>query len=197
MTRGLYDRPDRIKKKFREQAMRTRDIVARETGDTSGGLIRYFPASLLPDELGVVSGFSPIGSEIDALPLLAKLRKKGHESALPIVVANGEPLVFRRWAPGDDMTSGPFGVQEPLPSASEVVPDILLVPLLAFDRRGYRLGYGGGFYDRTLERLRANGRGIAVGVAFAGQEVNAVPVAAYDQPLNWIVTEREAIEIGA
>ena len=186
-----------IKKVLREQATRTRDLVKWEATDASGGLIRQFPTCLVGNEPGVISGFSPIGSEIDPLPLLAGLHEKGHESALPIVAANCEPLIFRRWAPGDEMVSGPFGVQEPLPSAREVVPDILLVPLLAFDRLGYRLGYGGGFYDRTLERLRANGRRVAVGIAFAGQEVEAVPVSAYDQPLDWIVTEREAIEIGA
>jgi 5-formyltetrahydrofolate cyclo-ligase len=186
-----------IKKVLREQARRTRDTVAREAADVSDILIRHFPTSLVPDEPGVISAFFPIGSEIDPLPLLADLREKGHESALPIVAANGEPLVFRCWAPGDDMASGPLGVQEPLESAREVAPDILLIPLLAFDRRGSRLGYGGGFYDRTLERLRANGRPVAVGIAFAGQEVDVVPVAAYDQPLDWIVTEREAIEIGA
>jgi 5-formyltetrahydrofolate cyclo-ligase len=185
-----------IKRVLRAKATRTRDTVARDATDASSGLIQHFPALLVPEEPGVISGFSPIGSEIDPLPLLADLREKGHQSALPIVAAKGEPLVFRRWSPGDDMASGPFGVQEPLPSAREVVPDILLVPLLAFDRRGYRLGYGGGFFDRTLARLRANGRPVAVGIAFAGQEVDAVPVAAYDQPLNWIVTEREAIEIG-
>jgi 5-formyltetrahydrofolate cyclo-ligase len=186
----------KIKKVLRDQVTRTRYMVKGEALDASDGLIRHFPASLIPDEPCVISGFSPIGSEIDPFPLLAHLRQKGHETALPIVVANGEPLVFRCWAPGDDMTSGPYGVQEPLPSAREFIPDILLVPLLAFDRRGYRLGYGGGFYDRTLERLRANGRPVAVGIAFAGQEVDAVPVAAYDQPLDWVVTEREAIEIG-
>ena len=186
-----------IKKVLRAQVTRTRDMAARETTDASDGLIRNFPTSLIPEEPSVISGFSPIGSEIDPLPLLADLREKGHDSALPIVVAKGEPLVFRLWSPGDEMASGPFGVQEPLPSAREVVPDILLVPLLAFDRRGYRLGYGGGFYDRTLERLRADGQPVAVGIAFAEQEFDAVPVAAYDQPLDWIVTEREAIEIGA
>lgn len=186
-----------IKKVLRAQATRTRDMVAREATDASDGLILNFPASFVPKEPSVISGFSPIGSEIDPLPLLADLREKGHDSALPIVVAKGEPLIFRLWSPGDEMASGPFGVQEPLPSAREVVPDILLVPLLAFDRRGYRLGYGGGFYDRTLERLRANSHPVAVGITFAQQEVDAVPAAAYDQPLDWIVTEREAIEIGA
>jgi 5-formyltetrahydrofolate cyclo-ligase len=186
-----------IKKVLREQATQTRIKAAREASDASGGLIRHFPTSLVFNEPGVISGFFPIGSEIDPLPLLADLREKGHESAFPIVATDGQPLVFRSWAPGNDMAFGPLGVQEPLPSAREVVPDILLVPLLAFDRRGYRLGYGGGFYDRTLEKLRAKGRPVAIGIAFAGQEVDAVPVAAYDQLLDWIVTERETIEIGA
>jgi len=94
------------------------------------------------------------------------------------------------------METGPFGIQEPTAAAPVLRPDLLLVPLLAFDRSGHRLGYGGGFYDRTLRALRADGAVLAVGIAYAGQEVDAVPVAEYDQPLNWIVTEREAIEIG-
>ena len=94
------------------------------------------------------------------------------------------------------MSEGAFGVREPFPEASEVRPDVLLVPMLAFDRQGFRLGYGGGFYDRTLALLRQDGSPVAIGIAFAAQEVDRVPVAEYDQPLNWIVTEREAIETG-
>ena len=162
-----------------------------------GELRTTFLSVPLPTKDLVVSGYHPIGSEIDPRPLLAKLRGEGHNVVLPVVISKNAPLLFREWVEGDPMVRGPFGVTEPLPGAPEVTPDVLLVPLLAFDRRGFRLGYGGGFYDRTLTNLRKQGVPMAVGVGFAAQEVDVVPVAEYDQPLNWIVTEREAIEIGA
>jgi len=112
---------------------------------------------------------------------------------LPCVEAAGAPLVFREWSPGDDLVEEPFGTRAPAPAATRHDPDVLLVPLLAFDRSGYRLGYGGGFYDRTLEALRAIKSISAVGVAYAAQEVQAVPRGERDQPVDLIVTEREVI----
>ena len=141
-----------------------------------------------------VAGYWPIGDELDVRPLLGALAARGHACALPVVVRKGEPLLFRRWAPGDAVAPGALGIPEPDAAAPEVRPDLLLVPLLAFDRAGYRLGYGGGFYDRTLERLRRGGPVTAAGVGYAGQEVAAVPRDAYDQPLDWIVTERYALK---
>ncbi|MEC7398378.1 MAG: 5-formyltetrahydrofolate cyclo-ligase, partial [Pseudomonadota bacterium] len=146
---------------------------------------------------GPVSGFVPIRTEIDPKPLLAWLRATGRKSVLPIVGARDAPLVFRVWTPGDEMDTGPYGIEEPKASADRMNPVVLLVPMLAFDRFGFRLGYGGGYYDRTLAALRAQGKITAVGIAYSAQEVDAVPVGEYDQPLDWIVTEREAIEIGA
>lgn len=137
-----------------------------------------------------VSGFWPMAEEIDTRPALLALAERGHVIGLPIVVKAGQPLIFRRWRPGDALVEGGFGVMIPAPDQEEVVPDVALTPLLAFDRRGYRLGYGGGFYDRTLARLRAGRTVLAVGYAFAAQQVEAVPVAAYDQPLDKLVTER-------
>ena len=93
----------------------------------------------------------------------------------------GLPLVFRAWKPGDTLTAGVWGIQEPLPSSPAVDPDVLLVPLLAFDTRGYRLGYGGGFYDRTLAGFRTRKRVVAVGVAFDEQRIDAVPTPTYDR----------------
>ena len=145
---------------------------------------------------GPASGFVPIRSEIDPMPLLAWLHKSGRQTALPTVGKRDAPLVFRLWAPGDEMYLGPYGIKEPKYSAVQVHPCLLLVPLLAFDRRGLRLGYGGGYYDRTLAALRAKNKILAVGIAYSIQEVDAMPVADHDQPLDWIVTEREAIEIG-
>lgn len=181
------------KKDLRRRAAADRD---RMLPNAAGGLTEIFRSIPMPSYTVVVSGYHPIGSELDPRPLLAMLRGLGHEIALPVVTGRDAPLIFRVWHEGDAMLEGPFGVREPLPVAPEVTPDILLVPLLAFDRRGFRLGYGGGFYDRTLALLRRHGTPLAIGIAFAAQEVDRVPVAEYDQPLNWIVTEREVIETG-
>ena len=144
----------------------------------------------------VVSGFHPYLSEISTLPLLAKLAGKGWTTALPIVVGKELPLMFRCWVPGDAMVSGLWDIQIPAATSPEVEPDVLLVPMLAFGRKGYRLGYGGGFYDRTLAKLRVLKKVTAIGVAYAGQEVDDVPHDTHDQPLDWIMTERETFKCG-
>ena len=137
----------------------------------------------------VVSGFTPFLNEIDVLPLMARLAGEGWRTALPVVAGRDRPLVFRAWAPGEPTVAGAWSIPVPPDSAPEVEPDVLLVPMLAFDRSGFRLGYGGGFYDRTLSALRAAKPVVAVGVAFAGQEMAEVPREAHDEPLDWILTE--------
>ncbi len=137
-----------------------------------------------------VSGFWPMGSEIDPRPLMAALAARGHSLCLPVVVGRGLPLLFRRWRPGDALVPAGFGTSVPPPDAPESRPAALLVPLLAFDRRLQRLGYGGGYYDRTLAALRRQGPPIvALGVAFAIQEVDAVPTAPGDEALDAVATE--------
>jgi 5-formyltetrahydrofolate cyclo-ligase len=143
----------------------------------------------------VVSGYWPIGDELDVRPLLSELFARGNPICLPEVVGRGKPLIFRKWSPGDPLRNASFGTQVPLPDSPERVPRVLLVPLLAFDRTGYRLGYGGGFYDRTLSQLREHGSVVAIGIAGAVQEVAEVPHDASDQRLDWIATEREVFEI--
>ena len=135
----------------------------------------------------IVSGFAALPDELDAGPLLDRLASDGFRLALPCVQAKGQPLVFRAWAPGDTMAKGVWGIAEPKADKATVEPDILLVPLLAFDRRGWRLGYGGGFYDRTLHRLRAHKPVVAVGLAYDQQQVDAVPHLDYDQRLDWVL----------
>ena len=144
----------------------------------------------------VISAYWPISSEIDPRPLMRRLHEDGHPIALPVVVARGRPLVFRAWRSGEPLEPAGLGTREPLADRPEVTPRALIVPLLAFDRAGYRLGYGGGFYDRTLTGLRRAGETLAVGVAYAAQEVAEVPHDGDDQLLDWLVTEAEAIEIG-
>jgi 5-formyltetrahydrofolate cyclo-ligase len=144
-----------------------------------------------------VSAYWPLEEEFDPRPLFLALHRRGHPIGLPVILGNGQPLLFRRWEPAMDLVRGPFRVMTPPPTAPVIVPRLLLVPLLAFDRAGYRLGYGGGFYDRTIAKLRSAGDALTVGVSFAALEVPAVPRDDTDQPLDWIVTEREAIRAGA
>ena len=140
-----------------------------------------------------ISGYWPMGDEFDVRPLLTRLCERGHVCALPVVVKRGEALVFRRWQPGDRLIESGFGTREPGPEAADVEPNIVLAPLLAFDDTGGRLGYGGGFYDRTLRALRSAGRVIAVGVCYQAQRVAEVPSDDNDEMLDWIVTEERAI----
>lgn len=138
-----------------------------------------------------VAGYVAQGSEIDPLPLLRRLAAAGHPLALPIPEARGTPMRFARWWPGAPLIEGPLCQ---IPAAGEpVTPDVLLVPLLGFDRCGNRLGQGGGFYDATLAELRRSGGVLAIGLAFAGQEVDNIPTDRFDAPLDAILTERELI----
>jgi len=158
--------------------------------------VETFETELARSPAPAVSGYWPMGDEFDVRPLMTRLCERGHVSALPVVVARGEALKFRRWQPGDRLTQAGFGTHEPGADAAVVVPDIVLAPLLAFDTAGGRLGYGGGFYDRTLEALRAAGRIIAVGVGYQAQWVAEIPSGDNDQKLDWIVTEERAIRCG-
>jgi len=143
----------------------------------------------------VVSAYWPMGSELDPRPLIMALQGAGHQIALPVVVEANQPLVFRAWSPGDDLEPAAFNTQIPSADKPELTPGVVLAPLLAFDRRGYRLGYGGGFYDRTLDILRNCGEVLAIGLAYAGQEMPAVPHDPNDKSLDWIVTEAAAIRL--
>ncbi len=136
----------------------------------------------------IVSGFAPLADEFRLWPLLRRLAGKGVPLALPVIDGKGKPLLFRAWQPGDQTAAGVWGIAEPTPDNPRVEPDILLVPLLAFDCEGWRLGYGGGFYDRTLRGLRARKPIVAVGIAFDEQRVDAVPHLDYDERLDWVLT---------
>ncbi len=141
----------------------------------------------------VVSAFHPIREEPDALALLGALADIGFVVALPVVMGRETHLDFRLWRPGQPTGLGPMGISEPLEDAPLVDPDLLFTPLACYDRRGRRIGYGAGFYDRTLARLRAMKTIRAVGVAYGVCEVAVVPYEAHDQTLDAIVTERETI----
>jgi 5-formyltetrahydrofolate cyclo-ligase len=139
-----------------------------------------------PPPGAVVAGFWPMGTEVDIRPLLHALHDRGHAIGLPVTPKRGEPLHFRRWSPGAALIGGPMGTSQPAPSAEPLTPDWLLVPLLAFDRAGRRLGYGGGYYDRTLAALPG---AIAIGVGYACQELDEVPAGEDDARLHAIATE--------
>ncbi|MBT5108582.1 MAG: 5-formyltetrahydrofolate cyclo-ligase [Rhodospirillaceae bacterium] len=183
------------KARMRIEARRKRDDAAKP-GGIGAALAANIEAAITIPSSAVIAGFWPIGSEVDIMPTLARYAVLGHAIALPVVVGRGTPLVFRRWRDGDDMDAGPFHIAEPKSTAEDLSPDILFVPMLSFDRAGYRLGYGGGFYDRTLRRLRARKPIVAIGVAYVVQEVSETPHGPDDEPLDWLVTEREAFKIG-
>jgi len=186
---------DAAKRALRSAASERRRAAVPALAHAGEAARDHFLAAVAVPPRVTVSGFWPLDDEFDTRPLFRALHARGHAIGLPVVVGRGQPLLFRRWEPGMALVRGSFKVMTPPPEAPEVVPRVLLVPLLAFDRAGYRLGYGGGFYDRTLAKLRAAGDALAVGVAFAMQEVPAVPRDETDQPLDWLVTEREAIAI--
>jgi 5-formyltetrahydrofolate cyclo-ligase len=183
------------KASLRRGAAVRRDALAVEVRKAAAEAIaaRPFPLPISPGT--IVSGFMPMKTEINPLPLMKALADAGATLALPKIAGRGKPLVMRAWAWGAPLDSGQWGIREPKPEYPEVDPDILLVPLLAFDRTGQRIGYGAGYYDMTIARLRALKRVIAVGIAFAMQEVPAVPAVERDEPLDLVLTERETIEI--
>jgi 5-formyltetrahydrofolate cyclo-ligase len=172
--------------------MRAHAVAVRRAAEMCSGAAAERLA-MLAGQVGlagqVVSGYWPMGDEIDPRPLMAALVARGCRMALPVVAVRGQRLEFRAWAPGDDLAPGPHGTVHPLASAETLVPRVVLLPLLAFDRYGFRLGYGGGYYDRTLEHLRAGPGVQAIGVAYAAQEVDAVPHDGYDQRLDAVATE--------
>ncbi|TVQ52111.1 MAG: 5-formyltetrahydrofolate cyclo-ligase [Rhodobacteraceae bacterium] len=180
------------KKTLRAEAAARRAAAFEALGPRPAGACERLLEAVVAHRPRVVSAYRPFRSEIDPTPALEALIARGVTVAAPVVVAKATPLVFRRWAPGDPVDRDGFGVETPR-GGEEVTPDVVIAPLLLFDRAGYRLGYGGGFYDRTLERLRAAGPCVAIGFAFAAQETGAAPRDPHDARLDLIVTERETI----
>lgn len=184
---------DTVKAAVRREAIARRDALPAEEHDAAAQTIaaRPFPVAVPPG--ATVSGFIPLKNEIDLRSLMRKLAQAGAKLALPVVVARGEPLIMRAWELGAPLKSGGWGISEPPAHAPEVLPDILLVPLLAFDRTGNRIGYGAGYFDMTITSLRAQKPITAIGVAFAAQEIAQVPTTPRDARLDLVMTEREVI----
>jgi 5-formyltetrahydrofolate cyclo-ligase len=177
---------------LRRQARALRAAIADPAAALA--LIEHFPLDLA--RIGPAAGYWPFGGEIDPRPLMAALARAGLEVALPRMDARDVPARFLAWDAGVALRPDACGVLAPPPDARELAPKLILVPLMAFDRAGRRLGQGGGHYDRTLAVLKPQGA-VAVGVAYAAQEVEDLPEGPYDQRLDWVVTEREAIRCGA
>jgi len=183
---------------LRAEARALRREAHAKAGPGAGLLIAdNFMVRLPWRQARVIAGYVSIGDEADVAPLLALLAGQGAKLVLPAVTARDEALEFRRWKPEDALEDGPFATRHPAATAERAVPDLLLVPLLAFDKKGGRLGYGGGYYDRTLAGLRDRGKVTAVGIGYAAQKMTGLPREAHDQKLDWVVTERDVWEIEA
>lgn len=187
--------PQNLKNEFRAAALARREALSVEQ---RAGAAEVIAAAALPIELPpgtIVAGYSPINSELDPFPLMRALALKGAALALPVVIARDHPLIFRNWSPDAGLVRGSYGIFQPSSDEPEVDPDVLLLPLAAFDRAGHRIGYGRGYYDRTLQNLRASKKITVIGLAFAVQEIEAVPRLPHDEQLDCVLTESELIDL--
>jgi len=186
-----------LKATLRREALARREALPTDIRAVAAQTIAARPFPVAVPAGTIVSGFMPLKSEINPLPLLRNLAQAGARLALPVVAGRDKPLIMRAYAVGDQLASGVWGIREPKPNAPELLPDILIVPLLAFDRSGHRIGYGAGYYDMTINSLRAQKPVLAAGIAFAAQEIPSVPVSPRDARLDLVLTEREVIDCRA
>jgi 5-formyltetrahydrofolate cyclo-ligase len=186
---------DSSKAALRVDALAKRDAIPAAMRAAAAETIaaRGFPIEVTPGL--IVSGFSPMRTEVNPIALMRKFADAGAQLALPAIAGRGKPLMMRAWKFGDPFKAGQWGIREPVPEAPEVVPDILIVPLAAFDRAGHRIGYGAGYYDMTIHAVRAKKEAIAIGIAFAAQEIPKVPATERDERLDLVLTEREVIDL--
>jgi 5-formyltetrahydrofolate cyclo-ligase len=182
------------KAELRAKALAKRDALSEKKRVSAAAKLakRGLPFEIVPGS--IVSGYSPIRSEIDPAPLMRKLADEGARLALPCVAARGQSLIFRIWHPSDRLMLGPLGIPEPSTAAAEVIPDIMLTPLAAFDRLGHRIGYGAGHYDFTFAYLRKTKHVVGIGLAFAAQEIEAVPALSHDVALDYVLTETDVFD---
>lgn len=178
-----------IKRKLRKSCLQARETIPEVLRRQASENLFKGLNGLEVAEKSVIAGYWAIGSEISLRPLLRILHAEGFVLVLPVVEKREKELSFRQWTPDTLMKTGTFGITEPDDTAATFVPDVLMVPLLAFDGRGYRLGYGGGYYDRTLAELQKNRDITTIGVAFAAQQIDELPNEPHDVPLDMILTE--------
>ncbi|MFC3079155.1 5-formyltetrahydrofolate cyclo-ligase [Phenylobacterium terrae] len=179
-----------LRRRMRAQRLR----LARAWPDAAELAAGQLPAELL-SRFAVVSGYHAMGTELDPRAVLRRFAEAGARLALPVAEDRDAPLVFRAWAPGDPQVPDAFGIPSPPHSAEHLAPDLVIAPLLAFDRHGHRLGQGAGHYDRTLANLRAAKPVFVLGLAYAGQEVEELPAEPHDERLDAILTETGYIEV--
>jgi len=182
------------KTELRRAAIARRDALPAAERAAAAAAIAARPLPVAVPVGAIVSGFSPLKSEINPVPLMRAFATAGAGLALPAIAGKGKPLTMRAWTFGAPLVAGVWGIREPGPQAPEVFPDILIVPLLVFDRAGHRIGYGAGYYDMTIARLRGVKSVIAIGIAYAAQEVDLVPATPRDAALDLVLTEREIID---
>ncbi len=182
------------KASLRAAALAARDALGDRKREAAAAKIakRGLPLEIAAGT--VVSGYSPIRNEIDPTPLMLKLALAGARLALPVVGARGKSLIFRAWSPNDRLVLGSLGIPEPSPAATELIPNIMLVPLAAFDRAGHRIGYGAGHYDHTFAHLRKVHHVTGVGLAFAVQETPSIPALSHDVALDFVLTEKDVFD---
>jgi 5-formyltetrahydrofolate cyclo-ligase len=185
---------DSRKSEIRRDAVVRRDALPAAERAAAAATIAARPLPVAVPPGATVSGFSPLKSEINPVPLMRAFADAGAGLALPVVAGRGKPLIMRSWTFGAPLVAGVWGIREPPPDAPEMFPDILIVPLLAFDRTGHRIGYGAGYYDMTIARLRGIKPVIAVGIAYAAQEIAEIPTTERDARLDFVLTERETID---
>ena len=185
------------KTRAREAAKQRRRALAAAAPDAGIDLIRHWPKT--GKMSGIAAFYLPIQNEIDPRPLMQAMADAGHKLALPCIQRTGKPLIFRAFAPGDALAAGPYGTKQPAKTAAAVQPDIIFLPLLAYSKTGDRLGYGGGFYDRPLEQLRAQKADFACGLAYAGQGILdsdiAFPVDTHDQKMDAVLTNTGILDL--
>jgi 5-formyltetrahydrofolate cyclo-ligase len=195
MTDLSQTETENSKAALRAEALARRDALPAAARAAAAETIAARPFPVRVERGMIVSGFSPMKSEINPVPLMRRLADAGARLALPAIAGRGKPLIMRAWAFGEALASGQWGIREPTPDAPEVAPDIVIVPLAAFDRAGHRIGYGAGYYDMTINGLRAKKAVIAVGIAFAAQEIAHVPATEHDERLDLVLTENETIDL--
>lgn len=185
------------KNELRAAALSRRDALSAEQRTAAALAVAARMPPLEITAATIVAGYAPIRGEIDPVPLMQGFAARGAALAMPAISRPDAALAFRAWKPGEALVRGALGTYEPPANVVEVVPDIVLVPLVAFDRAGHRIGYGAGYYDRTLEALRRHRTVTAIGLAFAVQEVPRVPALSHDVRLDYVLTETGMFGFGS
>ena len=182
------------KNQLRREMLAARRAIAPADAQAAAQSVAMRILPLIPEAATMVAGYRAVQGELDPMLALSRVIWRGTPTCLPVTVSGDRPLVFKAWQPGDALVRGKFSVEEPLAHAPLAEPDVLLVPLVAFDRNGHRLGYGAGYYDRTIAALRKNGKPLKIiGIGYHMQCVEFIPVFPHDERLDAIVTDKESI----